>query len=71
MGGYSLGSPVEDLVLELARGPRMLFVPTPAHAPETVLTWFYEAFRAGPSRRTSSSTRGRRRTCGSSCWART
>ena len=51
MGGYSLGTAVDDLLLELARGPRMLFVPTPAHMPETVLTWFYGAFarRAEPS----------------------
>ena len=51
MGGYPLGTAFDDLVLELARGPRMLFVPTPAHAPDTVLTWFYGAFarRAEPA----------------------
>jgi dipeptidase E len=51
MGGYPLGTAFDDLVLELARGPRMLFVPTPAHMPDTVLTWFYGAFarRAEPA----------------------
>ena len=51
MGGYPLGTAFDDLLLDLARGPRILFVPTPAHMPDTVLTWFYGAFarRAEPA----------------------
>jgi dipeptidase E len=50
IGGYSLGSPFDDLVLELA-GPRVCFVPTASAYPETMLLSFYDSFasRAEPS----------------------
>ena len=49
IGGYSLGTRFDDLVLELA-GPRILFVPTAATWPETTLLAFYDSFarRAEP-----------------------
>jgi dipeptidase E len=51
MGDFSLGTAFDDLVLELADGPRVLFVPTPAAYPETTLVSFYSSFarRAEPS----------------------
>ena len=51
MGGFSLGTAFDDLVLELAGGTRILFVPTAAGSPETILVSFYESFgqRAEPS----------------------
>jgi peptidase E len=50
MGGWSLGSVFDELVLELAGGPRVLFVPTAATWPEAALLSFYESFarRAEP-----------------------
>jgi dipeptidase E len=50
IGGFSLGSRFDDLVLELA-GPRVCFVPTASAYPETMLVSFYESFaaRAEPS----------------------
>jgi peptidase E len=50
IGGFSLGSRFDDLVLELA-GPRVCFVPTATGSPEDVLLSFYESFaaRAEPS----------------------
>ena len=56
MGGWSLGSRFDDLVLELAGGPRVLFVPTPATWPESTIVSFYESFgrRAEPSHLTFS-----------------
>jgi dipeptidase E len=50
IGGFSLGSRFDDLVLELA-GPRVCFVPTASSDPEDVLLSFYESFagRAEPS----------------------
>jgi dipeptidase E len=50
IGGLSLGTAFDDLVLELG-GPRVCFVPTPAGYPETALVSFYESFaaRAEPS----------------------
>jgi peptidase E len=50
IGGYSLGTRFDDLILELA-GPRVLFVPTAASAPERAVLSFYESFapRARPS----------------------
>jgi dipeptidase E len=51
IGGFSLGSRFDDLVLELARGPRILFVPTPAGAHEHQTVSFYSSFarRSEPS----------------------
>ena len=51
MGGWSLGSRFDDLVLEVADGPHVLFVPTPATWPESTIVSFYESFarRAEPS----------------------
>jgi peptidase E len=51
IGGLSLGSAFDDLVLELAEGPRVLFVPTPAGAPAARIVSFYSSFasRAEPS----------------------
>ena len=51
IGGFSLGTAFDDLVLELAGGPRVLFVPTPSSHPETSLVSFYESFarRAEPA----------------------
>jgi hypothetical protein len=58
IGGFSLGSAFDDLVLELAGGPR-LFVPTASSYPETMLDAFStRASRVEPSRRTRCSTRG-------------
>jgi dipeptidase E len=50
IGGFSLGTRFDDLVLELA-GPRVCFVPTASAYPETMLVSFYESFagRAEPS----------------------
>jgi dipeptidase E len=50
IGGFSLGTRFDDLVLELA-GPRVCFVPTASAYPETALVSFYESFagRAEPS----------------------
>lgn len=51
IGGFSLGSPFDDLVLDLATGPRILFVPTAAGDPQRVVAAFYESFgrRAEPA----------------------
>ena len=56
MGGWALGSRFDDLVLDLAKGPRVLFVPTPATWPESTIVSFYESFarRAEPSHLTFS-----------------
>ena len=43
IGGFSLGSRFDDLVLELG-GPRVCFVPTASAYPETMLVSFYESF---------------------------
>ncbi len=50
MGGYSLGTAFDELVLELARGPRVLFVPTAAGESATAVVSFYASFagRAEP-----------------------
>ena len=50
-GGRFLGTTFDDLVLELAPGPRVLFVPTAAGEPAAAIVAFYEAFarRAEPS----------------------
>jgi dipeptidase E len=49
-GGFSLGSRLDDLVLELS-GSRVCFVPTASAHPETMLVSFYESFagRAEPT----------------------
>jgi peptidase E len=41
----------DDVILDLAHGPRMLFVPTPAGDPVSAIVAFYDAFarRAEPS----------------------
>jgi peptidase E len=51
IGGFSLGTRFDDLVLDLARGPRVLFVPTAADDARRVSTDFYESFgpRAEPA----------------------
>ena len=51
MGGFSLGTAFDDLVLELANGPRVLFVPTAAGRPDDVTDAFYASFgpRAEPA----------------------
>jgi peptidase E len=51
IGGFSLGTPFDDLVLDLANGPRVLFVPTAAGDLERVVAAFYESFgsRAEPA----------------------
>jgi dipeptidase E len=51
MGGFSLGSRFDDLVLELADGPRILFVPTPVGDAADRVVSFYASFasRAEPS----------------------
>ena len=51
IGGLSLGTRFDDLVLDLAEGPRVLFVPTPAGDPQRLLIPFYESFarRAEPA----------------------
>jgi dipeptidase E len=43
IGGLSLGTALDDLVLELG-GPRVCFVPTPSGYPETSLVSFYGSF---------------------------
>jgi hypothetical protein len=43
VGGWALGSRFDDLVLDLAKGPRVLFVPTPATWPEPTIVSFYES----------------------------
>ena len=50
IGGPSLGTAFDDLVLELG-GPRVCFVPTPSADPDARLVSFYESFarRAEPS----------------------
>jgi dipeptidase E len=50
IGGFSLGTRFDDLVLELA-GPRVCFVPTASGRPEEVTLSFYESFarRGEPS----------------------
>jgi dipeptidase E len=45
IGGPSLGSRFDELVLELA-GPRVCFVPTASEYPEEVTLSFYESFAA-------------------------
>lgn len=49
-GGFALGTPFDDAVLELA-GPRVCFVPTASANRDTRLVSFYESFagRAQPS----------------------
>lgn len=51
IGGHALGTVFDDLVLDLATGPRVLFVPTAAGDPESRIVSFYAAFarRAEPS----------------------
>ena len=51
MGGFSLGTAFDDLVLELARGQRVLFVPTAAGRADEVTDAFYASFasRAEPA----------------------
>jgi len=51
IGGLSLGTRFDDLVLDLAEAPRVLFVPTPAGDPQRLLIPFYESFarRAEPA----------------------
>jgi len=51
IGGFSLGTAFDDLVLELAAGPRVLFVPTAAGRADEVTDAFYASFasRAEPS----------------------
>jgi peptidase E len=51
IGGSSLGTRFDDLVLELAGGPRVLFVPTAAGDPQRMVVAFYESFgrRAEPA----------------------
>jgi peptidase E len=51
IGGFSLGTAFDELVLDLADGPRVLFVPTPAGEPERAVLAFYESFarRAEPA----------------------
>ena len=44
IGGSSLGTAFDDLVLDLANGPRVLFVPTAAGSTEDVLLSFYGSF---------------------------
>jgi peptidase E len=50
-GGRTLGTAFDDLVLELAPGPRVLFVPTAAGDPASAIVSFYDAYahRAEPS----------------------
>lgn len=50
-GGRFLDTAFDDLVLELASGPRVLFVPTAAGEPPSAIVAFYDAFarRAEPS----------------------
>jgi dipeptidase E len=45
IGGYALGSALDDLVLE-AGGPKILFVPTAAADDDTRVVEFYESFGA-------------------------
>jgi dipeptidase E len=45
IGGFSLGSRFDDLVLELAGGPRILFVPTASTYPLEMVASFYKSFR--------------------------
>jgi peptidase E len=49
--GFSLGTRFDDLVLELAVGPRVLFVPTAAGDAEWISLAFHESFgpRAEPA----------------------
>ena len=51
IGGFSLGTAFDELVLDLARGPRVLFVPTAAEDARRVSIAFYESFgpRAEPT----------------------
>jgi dipeptidase E len=51
IGGFSLGTAFDDVVLDLAAGRRILFVPTPAGMPEKAIVSFYSSFarRAEPS----------------------
>jgi len=51
IGGFSLGTPFDELVLELAPGSRVLFVPTAAGDPARLVIAFYDSFasRAEPS----------------------
>jgi dipeptidase E len=44
IGGFSLGTRFDDLVLELARGRRVLFVPTAAGDAQRISAAFYESF---------------------------
>jgi peptidase E len=43
-GGRTVGTPVDDFVLGLARGPRVCVVPTANMEPDWALVLFYEAF---------------------------
>jgi len=51
IGGFSLGTRFDDFVLELSRGPRVLFVPTAAGDAQRMVIAFYDSFagRAEPS----------------------
>ena len=51
IGGFSIGTPFDDLALDLAGGVRVLFVPTAAGDPHRMLVAFYESFarRAEPA----------------------
>ena len=44
IGGFSLETDFDDLILELAGGPRILFVPTAAGSRDNVLLPFYASF---------------------------
>ena len=44
-GGFLLGSPVQDYVLGLARGPRALYVPTASMENANLVLAFYESMR--------------------------
>ena len=44
IGGFSLGTRFDDVVLELSRGPRVLFVPTAAGDPQRMVIAFYDSF---------------------------
>ena len=50
-GSRTWGTPVDDLVLDLARGPRICVIPTASMEPDWGLVQFYELFlgRAEPS----------------------
>jgi hypothetical protein len=49
-GGRTLGTAFDDLVVDIATGPRVLFVPTAAGDPAAAIVSFYDAYahRAEP-----------------------